>query len=123
MKPLLKVSTVDGQSVEDTRNFPKVYGLIAWIRNSGRDLKIWDHLSESKDGENGNTRLKKKNAKVLCREGSCYSPTLYRDLTLSYPTDVASIVLDGRMTTEIDTGSLVQSARLLLSADFRPVCD
>lgn len=45
LKPLLKVSTVDGRSVEDPRNLPKAYGLITWIWNSGRDLKLWDHLS------------------------------------------------------------------------------
>lgn len=59
----------------------------------------------------------------MCIEGTGFtSPSLYRDLKLTYPTDVGGIVTDDRITTDIETGNLGQSVGVLASADFRPVC-
>lgn len=40
LDPLFKVTSVDGNSVEDLRNFPKEPGVISWIMDTGRDLRI-----------------------------------------------------------------------------------
>lgn len=49
-----------------------------------------------------------KNLQKFCAERGpvILHPELYRVLKLTYPMDVGSIVLDGRMTTEMETGSL-----------------
>lgn len=49
-------------------------------------------------------------------------PSLYRSVKLTYLTDIGGIVLKGRMTSELGTGSLGQSVIVLTNADFRPVC-
>lgn len=47
------MTTVDGNSVEDTRNFPKAPGVITFVRNragrGGGYLDLWYHLFEAKD--------------------------------------------------------------------------
>lgn len=35
--------------MENPRNFLKAVGVMTWIHNIGRDLKVWDNLSEVKD--------------------------------------------------------------------------
>ena len=47
----------------------------------------------------------------------------YRTLRLKYPLDVGGISRDGRVTTELGTGSLRQAVGILTPEDFRPVVD
>lgn len=47
LKPLLKMASIDGRAIEGPQNFPKA--VITWIRNTGRNLTVWDHSHEAKD--------------------------------------------------------------------------
>lgn len=49
-------------------------------------------------------------------------PSLYSALKLTFPRDVDVIVLDGRITSEMNMGSLGQSVVAHRSAYFHPVC-
>lgn len=49
-------------------------------------------------------------------------PSLYKALKLTFPTDVGGIASDGRITTDIETGSLGQFEEVLNPIDFCPVC-
>lgn len=44
LRLLFKMTSVDGESVEDPRYFPKAPGVITWIRDTGRGLNGWHHL-------------------------------------------------------------------------------
>ena len=50
-------------------------------------------------------------------------PCFYRSLKLRYPLDVGGIFRNGRVTTELGTGSLRQAVGMLTPEDFRPVVD
>ena len=50
-------------------------------------------------------------------------PYFYRSLKLRYPLDVGGISWDGRVTTELGTGSLRHAVGILTPEDFRPVVD
>lgn len=128
--PLFKLTSVDGQSVEDPRNFPKAHGITTCIRDSGRNLKVWYFLEECKDVfpdirvfETGTPELKKLSH--FCAESVpvVLHPSVYRAAKLTFPMDVGRIVPGGRMTTELGTGSLGHSVGVLSPADFRPICE
>lgn len=44
LRPLFKVTSFDGKSMEDLSNFPKVPGVIICISDTCRVLKVWDHF-------------------------------------------------------------------------------
>ena len=50
-------------------------------------------------------------------------PCFYRSLKLRYPLDVGGISRDGRVTSELGTGSLCQAVGILTPEDLRPVVD
>ena len=50
-------------------------------------------------------------------------PSFYRSLKMKYPLDVGGISRDGRVITELGTGSLRQAVGILTPEDFRPVVD
>lgn len=63
-----------------------------------------------------------KNGYQLFREGSSFDhPSLYRVLKLSFPMNFGEIVNDGRITSDLGTGSLGQAVGVLTSVDFRLV--
>lgn len=68
-------------------------------------------------GALGSPKLKKKKLPVLLH------PSLYKALKLTYPMYVGVIVLDGRFTSEMGTGSIGQIVLVLIPADFCPVCE
>ena len=49
--------------------------------------------------------------------------SFYRSLKLRYPLDVGEISRDGRVTTELGTGSLRQAVGIFPPEDFRTVVD
>ena len=52
-----------------------------------------------------------------------YPPIFYRSLKLRYPLDVEGVSMDGRVTTELGTGSLRHAVGVLTLEDFRTVVD
>ena len=50
-------------------------------------------------------------------------PSFYRSLKLRYPVDVEGISRNGRVTTEVGTGSLRQAVGIITPEDFQPVVD
>ena len=50
-------------------------------------------------------------------------PCFYRPLKLLYPLDVGGISRDGRVITEVGTGSLRPAVGILTPEDFRSVVD
>lgn len=69
LRRLFKMTSVNGKSVEDPRNFPKEPGHITWFRETGRVLKAWDHLLGAGEQKKPSQPL------VLRREGPIYSPS------------------------------------------------
>lgn len=116
-------------SRQDPRNFLQAPGVITLIRNTGGNLKVWDYLAIAKKAF-PNIRMaqmrapdfKKISQSCAGRDPVRLHPSLYKALKLIFPTDVCSIVKDGRVTTDIGTGSLGQSFGVLTPLDFRPVC-
>lgn len=47
--PLFKITSINGKSVEDPRNFSKALGMITCVRNMGNYLKVCSHLFEAND--------------------------------------------------------------------------
>lgn len=48
LRLLFKCTSVDGKSMEDPLNFPKIPGEITLIRNMGGNLKVFGYLVEAK---------------------------------------------------------------------------
>ena len=48
-------------------------------------------------------------------------PSFYRSLKVRFPLDVGGVSRDGRVTTELGTGSLRQAVGILTPEDFRPI--
>lgn len=124
------MSSVDGKSVEDPRNFPNYPGVITCIRDTGAYLKAWSHVAEAKEAFSNMTIAKMDTPYLRKLRQYCAGwvpvllhPSLYRCIKLTYPRDVGGIVLEGRMTSELGVGSLGQSVGVLTDADFRPVCE
>lgn len=123
------MTSVESKSIEYHRNFPQAPGVVTCIRDTGEYLKMSCHLYEAKDAfsnarvfEVGSLKLKRLSKFCAGRLPVLHQPSLYRALKQTYPVDVGGIVLDGRMTSEMDTRSLGQSVGVLAAADFHPVC-
>ena len=48
-------------------------------------------------------------------------PAFYWSLKVQFPLDVGGVSRDGRLNTELGTGSLRQAVGILTSEDFRPI--
>lgn len=90
---------------------------------------MWDHLAEAKDAYPKIRMIQIKSPDLkkmlqLCsgRVLLLFHSSLYRVLNLTFLTDVGGIVSDGRITTDIGTGSLGQYVRVQTPADFCPIC-
>ena len=71
-----------------------------------------------------NTPRSKKNYLFLFGLGPIYvHPSFHMALKLKYLLDVGGISRDGRVTTELSTGSLRHAAGILTLEDFQPVVD
>ena len=67
--------------------------------------------------------LVKTKFRFLCREGPHFDhSTFYRSLKVRFPLDVG-VSRDGRVNTELGTGSLKQAVGILTPEDFRPIVD
>lgn len=84
------------------------------------NLRVWDHLDgdrnsfpKIKKDQIGSPDLKKMAQMCAGSAPVRLHPSLYRVLKLSYPTDSSSSVLDVQIMTDIGTGSLGQSVRVL----------
>lgn len=91
---------------------------------------MWSFLEECRDVfpdvkilETGTPVLKKLAHFCAGRVPVVLHPSVYRAAKLTFPMDVGGIVPEGRMTTELGTGSLGHSVGVLSPADFRPVCE
>lgn len=76
-------------------------------------LKVWYHLVKYKDlfpdirvFELGSPDIKKISKLCSGRVSLLLHPSLYKAVKVTYPMDLGSIVLDGRITTELGTWSL-----------------
>lgn len=130
LRPLFKYTSMDSKSMEDTRNFPKAPGVTTLIRNMRGNLKVCDHLAEARDTF-PNIKMTKLGSPELRRMSQMYAervpvilhPCLYKTLKLSYPMDVSGIFLEGRIMSNISTGTRVQSVRVQTTTDFWTVCE
>lgn len=117
---LFKISSIDGKSVEDPNNFPRPPGVTTLIRDTSKYINVWVHLFEAREAYPGIRMVELDSPDLIKLHNFCTGrvplrlhPSLHRALKLTYPTDVGGIVLDGRMTTELGTGSLGQSVGFL----------
>lgn len=119
----------DEESTENLRNFPGTPGIITLIRNTGNNLKVWDHLAEYKDAfpklqmaQIESPKLKKLAQFCSGRVLVLLHLSLYRALNLTFLIDLGGIITKGRITSDVDTESLGQSVAILNPTDFCPVC-
>lgn len=104
--------------------------VVTCVRNTSGYLKVWDHLFEGKEAFS-NIRMFEiegpylKKLRHICgvMVPVLLHPSLYRTVKFIYPTDVVGIVLEGRITSELGTGSVGQSVEVITSGNFRPVCE
>lgn len=104
--------------------------VVTCLRDTGGYLKVWNHLFEVKEAFSNIQMLKLEGPYLKKLRHICAGmvpvllhPSLYRTVKLIYPTEVVGIVLEGRITSELGTGSVGQSVEVLTSANFRPVCE
>lgn len=102
LRPLFKYTAVDGLSTKDPNNFPNAPGVVTLIRNTGENLKVWDHLTGAKDvysklqlAQIESPELKKLAQFYSGRVPVLLHPYLYRTLKLTFPKDVSVIVTKG----------------------------
>lgn len=102
--------------MKDPSNFPDTSGVITLIQNTWDDLKVWDHLAGAKDTlpklrmvQIESPCLKKLLQHCAGRVPVLLQASLYRELELTFLTDVGNIISEGRITPDIGTGSLGQS--------------
>lgn len=69
----------------------------------------------------GSLELRKMSQMCAGRILVIFHPCLYIALKLTYPMNVGGIVLEGRIMSDIGTGSLGQSVRALIHADIQYV--
>ena len=93
-----------------------------------RTRKLWRLLEEASQvdirlAELEHPSLQKMLSNCAGRVPIYVHPSFYRSIKLRYPLDVGGISRDGRVTTELGTGSLRQAVGILTPEDFRPVSD
>lgn len=76
-------------------------------------MKVWDLISTAKDSfskfrmaQIESPRLTKLSKHCSGRAHFFLHPTLYRDVNLTFPTNIGGIVKDGRITSDMGPGSL-----------------
>ena len=100
-----------------------------FVRSAGNRTKVLWRFNEEASrtdirlAEMEHPSLKNMSTKCTDRVLIYVHLSFYRSQKLRYPLDVGGISRDGRVTSELGTGSLRQAVGILTPEDFRPVVD
>ena len=130
-----KAVTATGKSwkkkVNNPLNFKSAAMVTTFIRSAGDRTKgVWKFLDKVRQTDTG-VKLAElehsslKRCLLFCsgRVPILVHPSFYRALKVRFPPDVGGVSRDGRVNTELGTGSLRQAVGILTSGDFRPIVD
>ena len=129
LKPLRSLTKIDNHNDITSPYLCRVTMVTTFIRSPGnRTKELWQFIEEASQTDIKLSEMEHPSLNVLSsrctgRVPIYVHPCFYRFLKLQYPLDVGGISRDGRITTELGTGSLRQAVGILNSEDFRPVVD
>ena len=127
---LIALKTIDNHKIVSNpyllRGAPMVTTFVLSAGN--RTKELWRFIEEASRvdvrlAEMEHPPLKKMLSFCSVRVPIYVHPCFHRALNLKYPLDVGWISRDGRVTTELGTGSLRQAVGILAPEDFQPVVD
>ena len=131
LKPLLQLEKVGKKKVNNPLNFKSAAMLTTFIRSAGDRTKgVWKFLDTVCQTDTG-VKLAEleysslKSCVPFCSERVpiLVHPSFYRALIIRFPLDVGGVSRDGRVNTELGTGSLRQAVGILTPGDYRPIVD
>ena len=131
LKQLIQLEKVNKKKIGNPLNFKSVAMITTFIRSAGDRTKgVWQFLDSARQTDAG-VKLAELEHSSLKRclqfcSGSVpilVNPSFYRPLKVQFPLDVGGVSRDGRVNTELGTGSLRQAVGILTPEDFRPVVD
>ena len=131
LKPLLHLEKIDKKIVNNPLNFKSEAMVTTFIRSAGDRTKgVWKFLDTVRQTDTGvklaeleHSSLKRCLPFCAGRVPILVHPSFYRSLKVRFPLDVGRVSRDGRVNTELGTGSLRQAVGILTPGDFRPIVD
>ena len=130
LKPLRSLTKIDNnKDITNPYLFRGAPMVTTFVCSPGnRTNVLWQFIEEASRTDIWLAELEHPSLNVLSdkctgRVPIYVHPCFYRSVKLRYPLDVGGISRDGRVTTEICTGSLRHTVGILTPEDFRPVVD
>ena len=130
LDPLLTLKIIDNHKiVSNSYLFRGALMVTTFVRSAGnRTKKLWRIIEEASRADIRLVELEHPSLKKMLsicsgRVPIYVHPRFYWALRLKYSLDVGGISRDGRVTTELGTGSLHQAVGILTPEDFRLVVD
>ena len=131
LKPLLQREKIDKKKVNNPLNFKSAAMVTTFICAAGDRTKgVWKFLDTVRQTDTGvkqaeleHSSLKRCLSFCAGRIPILVHPSFYRALKVRFPMDVDGVSRDGRVNTELGTGSLRQAVGILTPGDFRPIVD
>ena len=131
LKPLLQLEKIEKKKVNNPLNFKSAAMVTNFIRSAGDRTKgVWKFLDTVRQTDTGvklaeleHSSLKRCLPFCSGRVPILVHPSFYRALKIRFPLDVGGVSRDGRVNTELSTGSLRQAVGILTPGDFRPIVD
>ena len=131
LKPLLQLEKIDKKKVNNPLNFKSAAMVTTFIRAAGDRTKgVWKFLDTVRQTDTGvklaeleHSSLKRCLSFCAGRVPILVHPSFYRALKVRFPLDVGGVSRDGRVNTELCTGSLDRPLASSNPGDFRPIVD
>ena len=131
LKQLIQLEKVDKKKISNPLNFKSAAMVTTFIRSAGDRTKgVWQFLDTARQTDAGvklaeleHSSLKRCLPFCSGRVPILVHPSFYRSLKVRFPLDVGGVSRDGRVNTELGTGSLRQAVGILTPEDFRPIVD
>ena len=129
LKPLLDLEKIQKKRICNPLNFTSAAMVTTFIRTAGDRTKgVWKFLDTVRQTDVGVKLAELEHSSLrrclpFCsgRVPIFVHPSFYRSLKVRFPLDVGGVSRDGRVTTELGTGSLRQAVGILTPEDFRPI--
>ena len=131
LKPLIDLEMIDNKLIRNPFNFRGAPMVTTFVRSvSCRTRGVWDFLNQANQTDAGirlaeleHPSVKKMLTFCAGRVPIYFHPSFYRALKIRYPMDVGGVSRDGRVSTDLGTGSLRQAIGILAPNDFRAIVD
>ena len=124
---LTSLKTIDQKDITNPYLFKGAHMVTTFVRSVGnRTKELWRFIEEESRADIRLAEMEHESHKVMVTKCTVkvpiyVPPSFYRSLKLRYPVDVGRITRNGRVSTELITGSQRQSVGILTPKDFRPV--